>query len=375
MNSVDQHKEEGGSMHSSVRWESSRKQQRRPALLFLCLIVSLGIVLAACGSSTTSSSSSSSASNNSALKAVLAASPKGFHLANYIRQAILHHSKLTIYLDYYAPTVAFAAPLREGVAKAAKVFGVNASVVGPSSGTASGQVSQLQTLITQGQVDGIAVTAASDSALNPIIATAYSDGIPVISVNSNDPGSKQMAYVGQQLVPSGFAAGKELLSLLHGRRGKVVVFSIETGAGWSHERMTGFMDAVRGHGLDVVGPVNTGQDPTTGYSVVSSTIEGNPNARAYISLDCCSLDLIGKWVQLNHPSPKPIVVGFDILAPTKQYIEQGVISATVTQDAPLQGYDAIADIANYLLHGVRLHNINTGEHLVTKSNANTTAAT
>ncbi|MHB1734672.1 MAG: substrate-binding domain-containing protein, partial [Ferrimicrobium acidiphilum] len=113
----------------------------------------------------------------------------------------------------------------------------------------------------------------------------------------------------------------------------------------------------------------------TGYSVVASTIQGNPHALAYVSLDCCSLDLIGKWVQLNHPSPEPVVVGFDILAPTKQYIQQGVISATVTQDAPLQGYDAIADLADYLLHGVPLHNINTGEHLVTKANVSATAAT
>ena len=359
----------------SIEGGDSSRQRRRlvpwRGTSYLGGVMLLALLVAACGATSTPVSSA----NSARLKAVLAASPKGFHLANYIQQAILHNDKLTIYVDYYAPALAFAAPLRAGVAEAAKQLGVDASVVGPTSGTAGGQVSQLETIIAAHQIDGIAITAASDSALNPVIAKAYNAGIPVISVNSDDPGSKQMAYVGQQLVPSGQAAGHELLKLLHGRKGKVVVFSLATGAGWSQSRMQGFMDAVRGAGLDIVGPVNTGTDPTTGYSAVASTMTGNTNAVAIVSLDCCSLDLAAEWVAQSHLATKPIVVGFDILAATKSYIESGVIQATVTQNAPLQGYWAVKDLAEYLLHGTPIHNVNTGEHIVTSANVRSTAAT
>jgi simple sugar transport system substrate-binding protein/ribose transport system substrate-binding protein len=329
-------------------------------------------------------------SNSAAVTKVLAASPPGFHLASYIQQDIAKHKPLHIVVDYYAPDVAFAAAMDQGIVAAVHggsgvdtaapdkhfpALGVEAKLEGPTCGCASGQVSQLESLIASHTVDGLAITAASDSALDPVVATAYKAGIPVISVNSDDPGSKQMAYVGQNLVPSGYAAGKELLTLLKGRKGQVVVFSIATWAGWSHDRMEGFSKAVRGVGLHIIGPVNTGTDPSTGYGVVASTMEGHPNAIALVSLDCCSFELLGKWVAQAHLKNPPTVVGFDILPTTKTYIEDGVVQATVTQDAPLQGYDAVKDLADYLLHGEKIANINTGEQLVTTKNVKSVKAT
>ena len=89
----------------------------------------------------------------------------GFHLASYIQDHIKNHKKLVIRLDYHNPSLAFAIPLREGVGKAASELGVDAQLIGPASGSAADQVAELQTLISQQQIDALAVSSASSDAL------------------------------------------------------------------------------------------------------------------------------------------------------------------------------------------------------------------
>lgn len=292
----------------------------------------------------------------------------GFKLASYIANDAKQGKKLVIRVDYHDPSLAFATPLRAGVAQAAKHFGVDAQLIGPASGSAADQVNQLQTLIIQKKVDGIAVSSASNDALKPVIAQAYNAGIPIVSFNTDNPGSKQMAFIGQDLVYSGKVEGQQLVKLLHGRKGKVVVFSVDSGAGWSHDRFKGFMEGVKGAGLKIVGPVNTGNEPNQSYNTVQSTMTSNGDAVAIASLDCCSFDAAGKWVQLSHKAGKITVVGFDFLKVTAGYLASGVVQATIDQNPVLQGYQAVAVLVDYLKNHTPIKNVNTGVKLITKAN-------
>jgi simple sugar transport system substrate-binding protein/ribose transport system substrate-binding protein len=296
------------------------------------------------------------------------ASGDSFKLADYIKQHVQQHKKLVIRVDYHDPSLAFAVPLRAGVALAAKQLGVDAQLIGPAGGSASGQVSELQTLITQRKVDGIAVSSASNDALKPVIAQAYNAGIPIISFNTDNPDSKQLAFVGEDLRKSGLVEAQQLRALLHGRKGKVVVFSVDTGAGWSHDRYDGFKAGMAGSGVTLVGPINTGNEPAQAYSAVQNGMTANQDSIAIASLDCCSLTAAAKWVQQSGKTGKIIVVGHDALGTTLASIKAGVIQTTISQNPVQQAYQSVKVLQQYLTKGVPIKKVPIQMQVITKKN-------
>lgn len=331
----------------------------------LSKVVGLGLVimLAATGCGVIQSSSGTGAKNGNG----------GFQLAQYIKTDVQNHKKLVIRVDYHDPSLAFAIPIRQGVEAAAKDLGVDAQLIGPAGGSASDQVAELQTLITQQKVDGLAVSSASNDALKPVIAQAYNAGIPIISFNTDNPGSKQMAFIGQDLTDSGKSLAQQLIKQLNGKTGKVVVFSVDTGAGWSHDRYSGFETEMKASAPNVqlVGPVNTGNEPNQAYNVVENTMTANKDAIGIASLDCCSFNAAGKWVQQNNKAGQIVVVGFDNLPQTASYIEQGVVQVTISQNPYKQGYDSVKMLYDYLTKGTPMQNENTGALVITKDNVKT----
>lgn len=292
-----------------------------------------------------------------------------FQLAGYIQQRIDDGEPLRIKLSYHDPSLAFATPIREGMERAGDEFGVDVQLIGPTGGDAARQVSELQTLIQQQSVDGLAVSSASSDALQPIIAQAYDAGIPIISFNTDNPDSKQMGFVGQDLAASGAAQAEELVATLGDEAsGKVVVFSLDTGAGWSHDRFGGFEEGLSGSALEIVGPVNVGNEPSAAYNTVESTMAGQSDVVAIAGLDCCSTTAAAQWVEQSGNAGAVTTVGFDLLPATAEYVQDGVVTFTISQNPAEQGYQAVAVLAEFLQDGTAIEGVDTGAQFITLEN-------
>ncbi|MFY1698840.1 substrate-binding domain-containing protein [Solwaraspora sp. WMMA2101] len=292
----------------------------------------------------------------------------GFQLADYIQEAVDNGDQLKIRLSYHDPSLAFAVPIREGMQRAAAELSVEAEMIGPAGGSAADQVAELQTLINQRQIHGLAVSSASNDALMPVIAQAYDAGIPIISFNTNNPDSQQMGFVGQDLVASGAALAEELLGVLDGQTGKVVVVSVDAGAGWSNDRFSGFQSALEASGLDIVGPVNTGNEPSAAYNTIESTMAAQNDAIALVSLDCCSFTAGATWLQQSGNAGKIHSVGFDVQPQTVEYLKAGVVDLTISQAPAEQGYQAVKLLTGFLSDGTAISDVDTGVLVVTPDN-------
>ncbi|TDB82912.1 LacI family transcriptional regulator, partial [Micromonospora fluostatini] len=244
-------------------------------------------------------------------------------------------------------------------------------MIGPTGGNAADQVAELQTLINQKQIHGLAVSSASNDALKPVIAQAYDAGIPIISFNTNNPESRQMGFVGQDLVASGRSLAEELIKVLNGKTGKVVVVSVDSGAGWSNDRFSGFQEGVKDAGLQIVGPVNTGNEPSAAYNTVESTMAAQKDAIALVSLDCCSFTAGAKWLQQSGNAGKIHAVGFDVQPQTVEYLKGGVVDLSISQGPAEQGYQAVKLLAEYLKNGTEIADVDTGALVVTRDNVAT----
>ncbi|MFF9218479.1 sugar ABC transporter substrate-binding protein [Streptomyces viridosporus] len=292
-----------------------------------------------------------------------------FKLAPHVQQRIDDGKPLRIKLSYHDPSLAFATPNGAGMKKAAEEFGVEAGLIGPTGGDAAKQVSEIQTLLQQKAVDGLAVSSASSDALKPVIAQAHNAGVPVISFNTDNPDSEQLGFVGQDLKGSGKALAERLREDLgKDAKGKVVVFSVDTGAGWSHDRFGGFKEGLSGSGLEIVGPVNVGNEPSAAYNTVESTMSGQSGVVAIAGLDCCSTTAAGKWVAGAGKKESIAVGGFDLLPQTAEYLQKGVLDFTISQNPTEQGYQAVKVLHDFLDGGTEITGVNTGAQFVTRDN-------
>ncbi|WP_101257523.1 sugar ABC transporter substrate-binding protein [Streptomyces barkulensis] len=292
-----------------------------------------------------------------------------FELASHIQQRIDDGEPMRIKLSYHDPSLAFATPIGAGMEKAGEELGADVALIGPTGGDAAQQVSEIQTLIQQEAVDGLAVSSASSDALKPVIAQAYDAGIPIISFNTDNPDSKQMGFVGQDLKGSGKAQAERLLEELDGtNEGKVVVFSVDTGAGWSHDRFGGFKEGLDGSGLEIVGPVNVGNEPSAAYNTVESTMSGQSGVVAVAGLDCCSTTAAAKWVAQSGDAGDITMGGFDLLTRTAEYIDEGVLDFTISQNPSEQGYQAVKVLHDFLTEGTEIEGVDTGAQFITQDN-------
>lgn len=319
------------------------------------LVAAAALALSGCGAVTTGSETP--------------AGDGGFQLAGYIQERIDGGEPLRIKLSYHDPSLAFATPITAGMERAGEELGADVQLIGPTGGDAAKQVSELQTLIQQQSVDALAVSSSSSDALKPVIAQAYDAGIPIISFNTDNPGSKQMGFVGQDLTASGQSESEELLSLLgDDATGKVVVFSLDTGAGWSHDRFSGFEQGLEGSGLEIVGPVNVGNEPNAAYNTVESTMSGQSDVVAIAALDCCSTTAAAKWVEQTDNTGKIAMVGFDLLPQTADFVKNGVVSFTISQNPQEQGYQAVKVLYDFLTDGTEITGVDTGAQFITLDN-------
>ncbi len=297
-----------------------------------------------------------------------AASAEEFKLSPEIAQHAKDGKKLVFAISYHDPSVAFAGPIRDGVAKAAADLGVEASFVGPVGGGAEKQIAELETIIEKG-VDGLAISSASTDALAPLINKTLAKGIPVIAFNTDNPKSDRLTFIGQDLVLSGKTVGEQLVKYM-GEKGKIVITSLDTAAQWSLDREKGAREALAKYpGIEIVNVVNTGTESQQIYGAIENTFAANPDLTGMISLECCSFPQIGLYLKRNPRSGEFAAVGFDLLPQTLQLIKEGHLDSTISQTPYAQGYKSVEVLTDIVKNGkMPPKMIDTGAEIVDKTN-------
>jgi simple sugar transport system substrate-binding protein len=342
----------------------------------LCVLatVGVGITSAACGGVTKAGSKDGTTSTSKQSAAAVNANPRlaGFSLAPYIQDKIKSGKKLHYVYITNDLSLPYTASQRVGAGKIAQQLGVTVDVKGPPSGQAQDQVSLIQTLVTQKKVDGIVVAAVNVDSLKPVIDQAFASGIPLVSAFTNQPNSKQLAYVGTDNKSFGVYEGKKLAEYLKGKTGPIVALSVDTGAGWSIDRMAGLKKGLADNpGLKFVGPINTGSEPAQMQNAIQNAMKAHPDAVAVASVDCCSIDGAARWAKNAGKSGKVPVIGTDALKETLGYIKAGTVPFSLSQDPVGQVGGAIKQIYDFETKSVAPKTVLMPPLVVDKTNADT----
>lgn len=293
---------------------------------------------------------------------------KDFKLAPRIARVLKSGKELQIYVSYPNVSNSFAPKLKAGVARASAADKVAGHFIGPTGTSVSRQIDQIEDVM--GKMDGLAISSTSTDALAPIINRVLAAGIPVITFNTDNPKSKRLAFVGQNLTHSGEVAGKLMAKALH-NKGEIIIATIDASAQWSLEREKGAREALAAHPkIKILQTVNTGTDPQQAYSAVENAMLAHPHVKGILALDCCSTPAAGTWVKRHHAAGRVSVVGFDLVPETVHLIKQGDIRDTIYQAPERQGFDAVNLLVQFL-HGKPISNVDTGAQVYNRTNIDT----
>jgi simple sugar transport system substrate-binding protein len=275
----------------------------------------------------------------------------------------------------HVTTNPFFVATQYGMADAAALVGIpKPAWTGSTTSNISEMVSATNAAISS-KANGIALAVISTTAFKTPVANAMNDGIPVVSYNADgnvgNPGTNRLAYIGQDLFVSGQALGQRIVAGMP-NGGDAVGFIATPGTANIQPRIDGATQAIKTSGKNInFKPVTSGallpQENTTINAYIlahKSTLKG------IFAVDAGSTQTVGQMIKKYNLQGKVASGGFDLNAPTLQYVQGGSLDFTIDQQPYLQGFLPVLALYLFNLSGglVAPVETNTGLTFVTKDN-------
>jgi len=229
----------------------------------------------------------------------------------------------------------FFTPTINGIIDACTLLACSYEWVGSSSSDVSAVAAAINRAVNA-KVDGIATTMISPALAGPVRAAATA-GIPVVTYNADDPSSRRLAYVGQDLLASGREMGKQIQSLLPGG-GRVMVFIATPGLANLAPRLAGVQQQLAGSDITLRSQASGASDDQE-LTTITAFIGNNLDSfQGYFAVDAGSTVAVATALQKYHLAGKVVGGGFDLLPETQQLLYDGTIQFSIDQQPYLQGF-------------------------------------
>jgi ribose transport system substrate-binding protein len=267
---------------------------------------------------------------------------------------------------------------RLGLEDKGKDLGVKTDFRGPSGNDPNQQVKEFEQLLPR-KPAGILIAPASD-ALIPNINRAIESGIPVICIDTDEKNSKRYTYIGTDNYNAGRQNG-ELLAKLIGYKGEVALLSIP-GQSNLETRVKGSRDALEKYpDIKVVKVGNDMGFTSEAEKVARSILQAYPNLAGFGCVDASGGEGCAVTVQETGKTGKIKIVAMDRNEATLDFIEQGVINASIAQRTYTMAYIGLQMLYDLKHNNIKLVNnwkeagiiplpemIDTGTIIIEKNN-------
>jgi ribose transport system substrate-binding protein len=258
---------------------------------------------------------------------------------------------------------------------------VSAKFIGPDTYDPKAQQQAFQQAVQQ-KATGILVSVADPNLLKDDIDRAIAAGIPVITIDSDAPASKRLFFIGTDNYQAGRIGGQRLAKELNGK-GTVAVFTIPETSNMK-ERLRGYRDALEAFpGIKISRVVDIKGDPRLAFDSATEIL--GKDKKEPINAFVCLEALSGKEVAtvLNNNSVKDkVVMAMDTDPDTLDWIQKGVIAATISQKPFTMSYVGLRMLDELYHHKLKSLDtdwtkdsfapipafVDTGSSLIDKSN-------
>ncbi len=202
---------------------------------------------------------------------------------------------------------------------------------------------QLEELVAleKKKIDGLIICPCNDDRIVAEINKLVDKGIPVMCVNNDLPESKRFAFVGSDSYRSGVTAGA-LMGLITGGVAEVAIIDGTPGIKGLEDRIAGFKDCLeRNHPKIKIKTIeHCNSDDYKTYETVQSILMKFPDITAFFFTSGGVYGGCKSIYQLTQRYPFTVIT-YELTEAIKDYMEKGIITASICQNPYQQGYDAL----------------------------------
>jgi ribose transport system substrate-binding protein len=223
-----------------------------------------------------------------------------------------------------------------GFLDAAKALGVKSELVGPTTYDPNGEVGMFRRVVEE-HPSGICLSAARPEIFQADIDKAVAQDIPVICVDADVPDSKRVLYIGTDNFKAGKESVKRIAALVSGQGN----FAIVTIPGQQNldDRLAGVADALRNFpALKLTKILDDRGDARRAFDQVSELLQKKEKINGIICLEAAGGSGAAEAAHRLNMEGKLPIVAFDNDPETLDWIDRGVISATITQKPYVMSY-------------------------------------
>ncbi len=214
----------------------------------------------------------------------------------------------------------------------------------------------LRALGTEG-LAGLCATTIDVPETRRAVEELREKGVPLIATNTDLPGTGRLSYVGCDYLQTGRTAGG-LFSLLRIPGPRVLIVTGSREIEGHNLRIQGFREVLREKGVSFqeTGFLICQDDDGLSYRMTRKHLLSLPREKAPNCIFVAGAGVGGvcraaeEW---GPSSQEPLVLPFDDIPATREYIRKGRIPATICQEPFEQGYRSVKLLFDYLVGGIR----------------------
>ncbi|WP_282937417.1 substrate-binding domain-containing protein [Paenibacillus sp. RC67] len=228
--------------------------------------------------------------------------------------------------------------VRMGAEAAAKEFSVNLRVAGTDyEGDVNGQIELIDQAVKDG-MDALVLAANDYNALGEAVDRVAVARIPVISIDSEVNSSKVRSFIGINNYDAGQQAGQKLIQLT-GESGRIAVISFGQGGRNAVQREQGLLAAVAKYPDIKVNKTEDCSMEVKRCDEMTARLLSEPNSiDGIVALDTAASVRVAAETDTMGLAGKVKIVTFDNTPEDIEYLQEGVIQATIIQNPFSMGY-------------------------------------
>lgn len=280
----------------------------------------------------------------------------------------LNDPRETKYIDFIVKNQGrdYWAAMRVGAEAAAREFNVSLNFTAPyDEMSIEGQIELVNEAIGRA-ADAIIIAAIDYNKLAEVTEKAYDSKIPVIITDSQVNTKKINSYIATDNYSAGRMAGKKLLELT-GKGSNIAIVNFIKGAKNAEQREEGVLSVISDSATTkVVAKEYSYSNEQQAYEITKKLINNQKELDGIAALNDTTAEGVAQAIEELGLSGKIKLVAFDSSSEEIEYIERGVIQATVIQKPFNMGYLSVK-YAAMAARGEKIpENIDTGSILIDK---------
>lgn len=234
------------------------------------------------------------------------------------------------------------ANVKLGADAAAREFDVNIDYAAPNDEEdIEGQIRLVNEALDRDngkKVDALILAASDYKALVGVTEKAYDRGIPVIIIDSEVDTDKIHSYIATDNFEAGQKAGETLVNIA-GTNCKVAIISFVKGTRNAEQREEGLMSIINKYpNIKIISREYCLSDVKLAYNLTKKIISNYDDIDAIVALNEIASEGVAQAVNEMNLSGKVKIVAFDSTLQEINFLEKGVIQATVIQNPFSMGY-------------------------------------